>query len=109
MRSILKRSTFLRATAGALYLVAIASPGAVQAQTAHYPKGEPEVPPLASLPDWDGLWERDGDNVWDNRIPVGQPQEPPYNPEYRELAKTPGPRGSAPHRWRRRQPVHFAR
>jgi hypothetical protein len=67
------------------------------AQTASYPSGAPEIPDLASLPDWDGLWERDQDNVWDNRLPVGTPQVPPYNAEYLERIRTepPGPRGSA--------------
>ncbi|MDB5710442.1 MAG: hypothetical protein JWL96_2512 [Sphingomonas bacterium] len=68
-----------------------------QAQTASYPKGAPEVPDLATLPDWDGLWERDQDNVWDNRLPVGEPQVPPYNAEWAEKAKAapPGRRDSA--------------
>jgi hypothetical protein len=70
---------------------------AATAQTATYPGGAPEVPELASLPDWDGLWERDQDNVWDNRLPVGAPQVPPYNPDFAERARSgpPGPRGSA--------------
>lgn len=68
----------------------LASSAAV-GQTAVYPKGAPEVPNLASLPDWDGLWERDQDNVWDNRLPVGAPQVPPYNPEWAEKAKNTPP------------------
>jgi hypothetical protein len=85
-------------TAVALGLAAALLCGtAATAQTASYPKGAPEVPDLASLPDWDGLWERDQDNVWDNRIPVGAPQVPPYNTLYADRAKNgpAGPRGSA--------------
>jgi hypothetical protein len=58
--------------------------GGSWAQTAHYPAGGPKPPSASSLPDWSGIWERDGDNVWDNRIPVGVPQDPPYNAEYQK-------------------------
>ncbi|HTM81598.1 hypothetical protein [Asticcacaulis sp.] len=95
----MKRSVRICAVAGGLLglSAALSLSGAALAQTAHYPKGQPDIPELSSLPDWDGLWERDQDNVWDNRIPVGQPQVPPYNAEYADLAKNgpPGPRGSA--------------
>ena len=70
--------------------------GVAIAQTASYPSGAPEIPDMAKLPDWDGLWERADDNVWDNRLPVGVPQDPPYNGEYQALAKSIAPnRGSA--------------
>jgi hypothetical protein len=71
--------------------------GTAVAQTAHYPNGKPQLPKWSSLPDWSGLWERDGDNIWDNRIPVGLPQDPSYNEQYKKLATEgpPGVRGSA--------------
>jgi hypothetical protein len=74
-------------------LVAETSP----AQTIHYPNGAPQLAKWSSLPDWDGVWERDGDNVWDNRIALGLPQEPRYNEQYKKLAVAgpPGARGSA--------------
>jgi len=90
-----------RALVGALIGVAagaaICGSAAALAQTAHYPKDRRELPAPGSIPDWNGIWERDGDNVWDNRIPVGVPQDPPYNDEYKERVKNgpPGPRGSA--------------
>lgn len=91
VRALSRTLLGLSIAAGAL----VAAP--ILAQTATYPSGAPEIPDLANLPDWDGLWERDQDNVWDNRIPVGQSQEAPYNDEYKALAKDgpPGRRGSA--------------
>jgi hypothetical protein len=62
------------------------------AQTIHYPKGAPELPKWSELGDWTGVWERDGDNVWDNRIPPGIPQDPPYTDAYKKLAAV-GPAG----------------
>lgn len=96
----MNRLLFARLATGASILFAasvMVAAGPAAAQTAVYPGGAPEVPDLASVPDWDGLWERDQDNVWDNRIPVGQPQVPPYNAEYQDLFKNgpPGKRGSA--------------
>jgi hypothetical protein len=78
--------TIMRALVGACLLAAWPVTSA-SAQTAEYPKGQPDVPDVAALPDWDGLWERDQDNVWDNRIPPGQSQDPPYNPEWAARAK----------------------
>ena len=70
--------------------------GVSTAQTINYPKGGPELPKWSELGDWTGVWERDGDNVWDNRIPPGLPQDPPYNETYRKLAADghPGQRGA---------------
>ncbi len=65
---------------------------ASMAQTIHYPSGAAQLPKWSDLGDWSGIWERDGDNVWDNRIPPGVPQDPPYNDEYRKLAEE-GPAG----------------
>jgi hypothetical protein len=90
-----------KALAGALIGVAASAAllfaSAASAQTAHYPNDKRVLPAAHSLPDWNGIWERDGDNVWDNRIPVGRPQVPAYNDEYQDRAKNglPGPRGSA--------------
>jgi hypothetical protein len=85
-----------RRLAGLLALTVVTAHAAF-AQVVHYPDGKPRLPKWSSLPDWNGLWERDGDNVWDNRIPLGVPQDPPYNEEYRKRAVEgpPGPRGSA--------------
>ena len=82
--------------AGLLWLSLLAG-GTAVAQTAHYPNGKAQLPKWSSLPDWSGVWERDGDNVWDNRIPVGLPQDPSYNEQYKKLATEgpPGARGSA--------------
>lgn len=56
----------------------------VWAQEAHYPAGAPKLPIWSDLPDWNGLWERGGDIVWDDSVPhePGKPQVPPYNDEY---------------------------
>jgi len=59
-----------------------ALPGlSAQAQTANYPKGGARLPHWEDLPNWDGLWERGGDIVWDDSLPYqpGVPQVPPYN------------------------------
>ncbi len=83
------KDSIRKALAGALIGVAagaaIFGANTASAQTAHYPNNKRELPAPHSIPDWNGIWERDGDNVWDNRIPVGVPQTPPYT----------GPRGSA--------------
>jgi hypothetical protein len=59
--------------------------GPALAQTAVYPPTGPKLPRWSDLADWDSVWERGGDVVWDDRIPVGQPQVPPYNAEYAPL------------------------
>jgi hypothetical protein len=66
------------------------------AQIVHFPQGRPQLNKTSELPNWSGTWERAGDNVWDNRIPPGQAQLPPYNEEYKKLAATlpDPPRGS---------------
>jgi hypothetical protein len=91
------RRALARALIGVAAGAAICGAGTASAQTAHFPNNKRELPAPHSIPDWNGIWERDGDNVWDNRIPVGEPQTPPYNAEYMERAKNgpPGPRGSA--------------
>ncbi|MDB5456051.1 MAG: hypothetical protein JWP92_1636 [Caulobacter sp.] len=73
--------------------------GVATAQTAHYPATGPKPSKWAGAPDWSGIWERDGDNVWDNRIPPTLPQTPPYNAAYQKKADEPSdaPRGAAFH------------
>ena len=58
--------------------------GGAQAQTATYPASGPKLPKWSELPDWNGLWERGGDIVWDDSLPYkpGEPQVPPFNDEY---------------------------
>jgi len=82
---------------GGLLGLSLLAGGTSEAQTAYFPNGKAQLPKWSSLPDWSGMWERDGDNVWDNRIPVELPQGPSYNAEYKKLAEEgpPGARGSA--------------
>ncbi|HEX4712119.1 hypothetical protein, partial [Phenylobacterium sp.] len=77
------RRATLAAAACIAALGALAA-GAAEAQQAKYPPGGPKLPQASALPDWNGLWERGGDIVWDDRIPfkAGEPQQPPYNPEF---------------------------
>ena len=56
------------------------------AQTASYPPGGPKLVEWSALPDWDGVWERGGDPVWDDSIPPGTPQRPSYTDDYAKLA-----------------------
>lgn len=63
--------------------------GAAWAQLAIYPPGGQKLTKFSNLPDWNGIWERGGDIVWDDRIPAGVPQVPPYNDEYKKLAAQP--------------------
>jgi hypothetical protein len=58
--------------------------GSVLAQEANYPAGAPTTPKWSGLPDWDGLWERGGDIVWDDTVPYkpGDPQVPPFSDQY---------------------------
>src|SRR5882757_1927874 len=67
-----------------LALVAGFAGGRAHAQEANYPAGGPKLPNWSDLPDWNGLWERGGDLVWDDSVPFkpGLPQVPPYNEEY---------------------------
>ncbi|MEA3181053.1 MAG: hypothetical protein QOI59_4576 [Gammaproteobacteria bacterium] len=53
-------------------------------QTANFPPGAPKLPAWPQLPDWNGIWERGGDIVWDDSLPYtpGEPQAPPYNQQY---------------------------
>ncbi|HWF00061.1 MAG TPA: hypothetical protein VG248_09725 [Caulobacteraceae bacterium] len=64
--------------------IAVGIGGSAAAQKANYPAGGPKPPHWSDLPDWDGLWERGGDIVWDDRIPFvpGDPQVPPFNDQY---------------------------
>ena len=39
------------------------------AQTANFPPGTPKLPTWSHLPDWNGIWERGGDIVWDDSLP----------------------------------------
>src|ERR1700681_819894 len=54
------------------------------AQTANFPPGAPKLPTWSHLPDWNGIWERGGDIVWDDSLPntPGEPQVPSYNEKY---------------------------
>jgi hypothetical protein len=58
--------------------------GGAAGQEAHYPNGGPKLPKWSDLPDWDGLWERGGDIVWDESVPFkpGEPETPPYNEQF---------------------------
>jgi poly(3-hydroxybutyrate) depolymerase len=53
-------------------------------QSANFPPGAPKLRAWSQLPDWDGIWERGGDIVWDDSLPYipGEPQVPPYNEHY---------------------------
>ncbi|MEA3134132.1 MAG: hypothetical protein QOG17_1978, partial [Gammaproteobacteria bacterium] len=53
-------------------------------QTANFPPGAPKLAAWSHLPDWNGIWERGGDIVWDDSLPYapGEPQVPPYNEQY---------------------------
>src|SRR3984893_7277938 len=53
-------------------------------QTANFPPGAPKLPGWSHLPDWNGIWERGGDIVWDDSLPntPGEPQVPPNNEQY---------------------------
>jgi poly(3-hydroxybutyrate) depolymerase len=53
-------------------------------QTANFPPGAPKLSAWSHLPDWNGIWERGGDIVWDDSLPntPGEPQVPPYNGQY---------------------------
>jgi hypothetical protein len=63
--------------------IALLGGGGALAQEANYPAGGPQLPAWSQLPNWDGLWERGGDvGVWDDSLPPGAPQDPPYNAEY---------------------------
>jgi hypothetical protein len=60
------------------------SAGSAAAQEARYPAGGPKLPKWSDLPDWNGLWERGGDIVWNDAVPPkpGEPEIPPFNEEY---------------------------
>jgi poly(3-hydroxybutyrate) depolymerase len=64
--------------------LSVATSGPVSAQTANFPPGSPKLPAWSHLPDWNGIWERGGDIVWDDSLPntPGEPQVPPYNEKY---------------------------
>ena len=58
--------------------------GAVWGQVVNYPSGAPSLPKWSDLPDWDGMWERGGEVVWDERLPRTAPeQQPSYTDEYK--------------------------
>ncbi|HTV80097.1 MAG TPA: hypothetical protein VMF03_17735 [Steroidobacteraceae bacterium] len=78
-RTFSRRPAVLSIVIGCVLL----SGGGALAQEANYPAGGPQLPAWSQLPDWDGLWERGGDvGVWDDSLPPGAPQDPPYNGEY---------------------------
>ncbi|WP_293370442.1 hypothetical protein, partial [Phenylobacterium sp.] len=58
--------------------------GAASAQQVKYPASGPKLPQWTALPDWNGLWERGGDIVWNDKFPfkAGEPELPPYNDSY---------------------------
>ncbi len=78
-------------TAAAVVLSSLAG-GYAYAQLANMPAGA-KAPKWSALPDWNGVWERDGDLVWDDRIPPGQSQAPPYTAEYAKKAAAAPPSG----------------
>ena len=86
MKTRVHRLAPVAALAGLVIGIGLAAAGASSAQTAHYPQGGPKPLVAPNVPDWSGIWERDSDNVWDNRIPPGVPQVPPYNAEYQKKA-----------------------
>jgi poly(3-hydroxybutyrate) depolymerase len=69
------RTSWVPAAAG-LCLLACSS---VWAQAVEYPPGGPTVKKFSDLPDWSGVWEREGAIIWDERLPPGPAQWPPYN------------------------------
>jgi poly(3-hydroxybutyrate) depolymerase len=81
-----KRLEVTRMFAGLAASLALLAAGDALAQLANMPTGGPKPPKWSALPDWNGVWERDGDIVWDDRIPVGVPQRAPYNEQYQKLA-----------------------
>jgi len=52
------------------------------AQVVNYPEGGPRLVDYSELPDWNGLWERGGDIVWNDAVPPGEQQHAPFNEEY---------------------------
>ena len=78
-------SRFRGAAAVAAIAWAAILSGSAFAQTATYPPSGPQLPRWPDLGDWDGVWERGGEIVWDDGGPIGQPQVPPYNAEYTPL------------------------
>jgi len=52
------------------------------AQVVNYPEGGPRLVDYSELPDWNGLWERGGDIIWNDAIPPGVKQHAPFNEEY---------------------------
>jgi hypothetical protein len=71
--------------------VLLLASGPALAQQVAYPPGGPKLPKWEDMADWDSTWERGGDPMtWDDSIPRGQPQTPPYNDTYKALyAKIP--------------------
>lgn len=65
---------------------------AASAQTAQYAAGGPKLPGWQDLPDWNGVWERGGDFVWNDSLPVGVPQRPDYTEEYAKIVAATPPR-----------------
>lgn len=43
------------------------------------------APAAQSLPDWSGIWIRDGNTNYDPSVPVGGRQRPPLTPEYEKI------------------------
>src|SRR5258708_34439248 len=65
--SELNRTARIGRLAGLLALTVVTAHAAF-AQVVHYPDGKPRLPKWSSLPDWNGLGERDGEKVWAKRI-----------------------------------------
>ena len=80
-----------RVSAGVLGGLGLLAAALTWAQVANMPPAGPRLPNWSALADWNGVWERDGDIVWDDRIPVGVPQRPPYNEQYEKLAASAPP------------------
>lgn len=76
------RGRFKRLLTGSVCALTVMAGSTAMAQIAQFPSGAPQPQRWAGAPNWSGIWERDGDNVWDNRIPAGIVQVAPYNEEY---------------------------
>jgi hypothetical protein len=84
MKTRVGSRSVMSAAAVCIAALGVLGAGAAGAQQAKYPASGPKLPSWSALPDWNGLWERGGDIVWDDRIPfkANEPQLPPYNGDY---------------------------
>jgi len=87
----------VRLTAAGVAVATLFAAGSALAQQVAYPPSGPTLPKWEDMADWNSMWERGGDPmIWDDSLPVGQPQPPPYNDTYKALAAkiTPRQRGA---------------